>query len=87
MKFVPITKDNVSVYAAWFEDAELHKHLSPPDTAWLDHVTSNGQAWLCFEENQAVAQIQLDTAGFLLQSSQPDQDGFLDYHYERAKSE
>jgi RimJ/RimL family protein N-acetyltransferase len=62
MRFVPVIKDNVSVYAAWFEDAELHKRLSPPDEVWLNHVTgSNSQAWLCYEEGQAVAQIQLDT--------------------------
>jgi RimJ/RimL family protein N-acetyltransferase len=62
MKFVTVTKDNISVYAAWFEDTELRKRLSLPDEVWLNHVTSStSQAWLCFEEDQAVAQIQLDT--------------------------
>jgi RimJ/RimL family protein N-acetyltransferase len=62
MRFVLVTKDNVSVYTDWFEDAELHKRLSLPDEVWLNHVTSpNSQAWLCYEEGQAVAQIQLDT--------------------------
>jgi RimJ/RimL family protein N-acetyltransferase len=62
MEFIKVDKDNVSVYAAWFEDAELHKRLCPPNEMWLTHVTSSsGQAWLCYDKGQAIAQIQLDT--------------------------
>lgn len=63
MKFVAVTKDNVSVYAAWFKDAELHRRLSSPTDEWLTYVTSgsNAQAWLCYHEGQALAHLQLDT--------------------------
>jgi RimJ/RimL family protein N-acetyltransferase len=63
MNFVKLDRENVSIYAAWFEDAELRKRLSLPDDNWLNYITSgsNAQAWLCYDEGQAVAHIQLDT--------------------------
>ena len=64
LRFERLDCAGLRVFAAWFDEGELRRRLSAPDEAWFRYVSAgagNG-AWLAYEGERAVGQVQLDAA-------------------------
>lgn len=63
-QFQLMDRCGLTIFAAWFADAELDRRVCAPTEQWFDYVSTRPEnfAWLVYEGPQAVGQIQLDTS-------------------------
>jgi len=62
--FRPIIASDLLHLRCWFEDDELSRRLAYPTVEWFSYVTAGGSArcWIAQEEDELVAQLQVDYA-------------------------
>jgi len=63
LTFTPINEKNFLTYQSWFVDKGLLRWIEFPTLTWLEYVmnTPGIFAWIIYEEDIALGQIQLDT--------------------------
>lgn len=63
LQFQLLDHTGLSIFSAWFADAELKRRICAPTEPWFQYVSARPEnfAWLVYENQQAVGQIQLDT--------------------------
>ncbi len=63
LRFQLLDRVGLNTFAAWFADAELKRRVCAPTEPWFHYVSARPEnfAWLVYEGQQAVGQIQLDT--------------------------
>jgi RimJ/RimL family protein N-acetyltransferase len=61
--FRPLDEITLRLYLAWFQDAELKRRIQPPTQQWFNYVshTPGIYAWIIYENDLPVGQLQLDT--------------------------
>jgi len=58
----PFHPNDLAIYRSWFDHAGAADRISPPDEAWLRHVTNSasGNAWIASDGRHALAVVQAD---------------------------
>ena len=61
--FCPLDETTFGLYCTWFQDTELKRRIEPPTQQWLNYVRNMPgiYAWIIYEGNIPVGQLQLDT--------------------------
>lgn len=63
LTFRVLDESELRLLHTWFQDAELRRRIQPPTLQWFSYVshTPGCYAWMVYEGNIALGQLQMDT--------------------------